>query len=75
MLHEKLEIYQNFLVDAAVWAIEPHAVDLLVEVVGRVQFIDVFCNTRPRNRLSTPTHLLVGSDLLNANPDSRAPRG
>ena len=74
MLHEKLDIYQNFLVDAAVWAIEPLAVCLVVEAVGWIQFVDMLRSVSPGKCPSIPTHLFVGTDLLEQNSDSRAPR-
>ena len=74
MLHEKLDIYQNFLVDAAIWAIEPPAVCLVVEAVGWLQFVDMLRSVSPGKCTSIPTHLFVGTDLLEQNSDSRAPR-
>ena len=47
MLHEKLDIYQHLLVDAAVWVIEPPSVCILMEVIAWVQSFDMFSNARP----------------------------
>ena len=74
MLHEILEIYHDSHVDCAIGIQEPQPVYLMVELVGWIQFVDVIRSVCPRKRPSFPTHLLVGSDLLEENSDSRAPR-